>query len=177
MRSMKGKLMLPVALGLSDGILNTLMLAAHRLQGDAAPVTLDLAGRIAVASAIESAFMLFVAAYAQLRQDLAHADRQLNVLQRGRMAQTQQGRTVIEDATAMALIAGICSLAGAGAPLLLAVLTGTGGSPVLVLTVAALGLLGIAIARMVHGRWPVWAAAMLVGGALVALLGGWLRIV
>lgn len=77
----------------------------------------------------------------------------------------------------MALIAGICSLAGAGAPLLLAALTGTGGSPVLVLTVAALGLLGIAIARMVHGRWPVWAAAMLVGGALVALLGGWLRIV
>lgn len=68
------KLMLPVALGVSDGILNTLMLAANRLQGDVVPITLSLALRIAAASAVESLFMLFVAGYAQLRQELIHAD-------------------------------------------------------------------------------------------------------
>lgn len=177
MNPLKGKLMLPVALGLSDGILNTLMLAANRLSGGTAPVTLSLAARIAAASAIESAFMLFVAAYAQLRQELTRADQQLNVLQRGRMARTRQGRTVIEDATAMALIAGVCSLAGAGTPLFFAAVTGAGGYPILVVTVGGLGLLGIAISRTVHGRWMVWAAAMLVGGCLAALLGIWLHIV
>lgn len=171
------RFLLPVALGLSDGILNTLMLTANRLQGDVIPVTLSLAARIAVASAVESAFMLFVALYAQLRQDLTYADRQLNVLGRGRMARTRQGRAVMRAATFMTLIAGVCSLAGAGAPLLIAAAIEMSGYSILAITVAGLGLLGIAISRAAHGRWMAWAAAMLGGGFLVTLLGIWLRIV
>lgn len=177
MTRLQGKLLLPVALGLSDGILNTLMLAANRLQGDAAPVTLSLAARIATASAIESIFMLFVAGYAQLRQKLTHADYQLNVMVRGRMARTRQGRAVIQEAAVIALIAGFCSLSGSGAPLLFVAVTGVKGYLVLAITVAGLGLLGITVAHASHGRSLVWAAAMLAGGTVVAALGTWLKIV
>ena len=132
---------------------------------------------MALASAVESAFMLFVAAYAQLRQELTRADHQLNIFRRGRMARTRQGRAVAQEAIAMALIAALCSLLGSGAPLFFSAATGVGGYPVLAVTVAGLGGLGIAISRVAHGRWLTWAAAMLAGGFLVTLLGLWLKIV
>ncbi|CAM5189029.1 hypothetical protein CDEF62S_03481 [Castellaniella defragrans] len=177
MKRHRYKLLLPVALGLSDGILNTLMLAANRLQGDVVPVTLSLAFRIAAASAVESAFMLFVAGYAQLRGELVHADRQLNVLVRGRMARTRQGRAALLEAAFMALVAGMCSFVGAGAPLFFAAATGVSGYPVLAVTVVSLGVLGISIARAAHGRPIVWAAAMLAGGFVVTVIGVYLHIV
>lgn len=171
------KLLLSVALGTSDGILNTLMLAANRLQGDTVPVTLSLALRLAAASAIESMFIVFVAVYAQMRQELTYADRQLNVLVRGRMARTRQGRATLHEAVFMALVAGVCSLVGSGAPLLFAAVSGLAGYPVLVATVAGLGLLGVMVAQTVQGRWPVWATVMLAGGSLVTWLGTFLAIV
>lgn len=93
------------------------------------------------------------------------------------MARTQQGRAAIREAVLMGTIAGICSLAGSGAPLLFAAITGVDGYPVLAVTVAGLGVLGFSISRVVHGRWLVWVSAMLVGGCVVTFLGILLHIV
>lgn len=68
---MQRRLMLPVALGLSDGILNTLTLAAGSLSPSDA-MTTSLAIRIAIAAAVTGVFALFVAEYAQLRRELVH---------------------------------------------------------------------------------------------------------
>lgn len=171
------RLMLPVALGLSDGILNALMLAANRLQTGATPMTTSLGVRIAVATAVASVFMVFVAEYGQLRQELEHADAQLNVLARGRMVTTRQGRAVIGEAGLIAGASGLCAFVGSGAPLVLASIFGADGLWALCLAVAGLGVLGAFIARAVHGAWWLWMAAMMIGGLGVSLLGIYLHIV
>lgn len=177
MKHWRRRLMLPMALGLSDGILNALMLAANRLQGDTDPMTLSLSLRIAVATAVASIFMLFVAEYAQLRQDLEHADTQLNVLAPGRMATSRQGRAVVREAGVVASISGLCAFVGSGAPLLVAALFGASGLWALAMAVIGLGLLGAMVARAVHGSWLVWTVVMMFGGAAVSVLGIYLHIV
>ncbi|MGH8428155.1 MAG: hypothetical protein ACRES7_09270 [Gammaproteobacteria bacterium] len=88
---MKHRLMLPVALGLSDGILNALTLAAGRLSSPTLPMTAGLAVRISIAAGVAGVFMLFVAAYAQLRGELVHDDEQLNVLSPGAWPRPDRG--------------------------------------------------------------------------------------
>ncbi|MES1938457.1 hypothetical protein [Salinisphaera hydrothermalis] len=177
MKQRHRRLMLPVALGLSDGILNALMLAANRLQGDTEPMTLSLSMRIAVATAVASIFMLFVAEYAQLRQELEHADLQLNVLARGRMATSRQGRAVAREASVVASISGVCAFVGSGAPLLVASVLGASGLWSLAMAVIGLGLLGALVARAVHGSGLVWTGVMMLGGGAVSVLGIYLHIV
>ena len=177
MKHWRRRLMLPVALGLSDGILNALMLAANRLQGDTDPMTLSLSVRIAVATAVASIFMLFVAEYAQLRQELEHADMQLNVLAPGRMATSRQGRAVVREALMVASVSGLCAFIGSGAPLMGAAVFGASGLWALAMAVAGLGLLGAMIARAVHGSWLIWTLVMMLGGAAVSVLGVYLQIV
>lgn len=174
---MKRRLMLPVALGLSDGILNALTLAANRLSSNGPAMTASLAIRIAVATAVAGVFMLFVAEYAQLRRELVHADTQLNVLAPGRMATSRQGLVVLREALVMACISGICSFIGSGAPLLLASIFGAGGHVALATAIIVLALLGALIARAVYGAWLRWTAAMAVGGVAVSVIGMWLHIV
>ncbi|MES1956310.1 hypothetical protein [Salinisphaera hydrothermalis] len=177
MKQRHRRLMLPVALGLSDGILNALMLAANRLHGNTEPMTMSLSLRIAVATAVASIFMLFVAEYAQLRQELEHADMQLNVLAPGRMATSRQGWAVAREACVVASISGLCAFIGSGAPLLVAAVLGAGGLWALAMAVIGLGLLGALVARAVHGSWLVWTIVMMLGGAAVTVLGVYLHIV
>lgn len=177
MKRWRRRLMLPVALGLSDGILNALMLAANRLHDNTEPMTLSLSVRIAVATAVASIFMLFVAEYAQLRQELEHADMQLNVLASGRMATSRQGRAVMREAALVASISGLCAFAGSGAPLLVAAVLGASGFWALAMAVIGLGLLGALVARAVHGSGLVWMILMMLGGIAVSVLGSYLHIV
>lgn len=174
---MQRRLMLPVALGLSDGILNALTLAASRLTSNASAMTTSLAIRIAIATAVASVFMLFVAEYAQLRRELVRADTQLNVLAPGRMAMSRQGFVVLREALVMASVSGFCALIGSGAPLLLASSFGVGGRVALAAAIIVLALLGGLIAHAVYGSWLRWTAAMAIGGVAVAALGMWLHIV
>ncbi|MGN8200379.1 hypothetical protein ACS8Y6_16990 [Salinisphaera sp. RV14] len=170
-------MLLPVALGLSDGILNALMLAANRLHGHTEPMTLSLSVRIAVATAVASIFMLFVAEYTQLRQELEHADMQLNVLAPGRMATSRQGRAVAREAGLVASIAGVCAFVGSGAPLLVAAVLDASGLWALAMAVIGLGLLGALVARAVHGSGLIWTVVMMLGGGAVSVLGIYLHIV
>lgn len=175
LRSLLGpKNRLDVVAGLCDGILTALTLAAGKLLGPQAGISLSLSLRVAVAAAVSSAFVFFVAHYAVLRSDLYEAERQLNLTERGRMATTRLGNMVLEEAGCQALVSSLCSFSGALLPLLVGVWLPALG---ILVALAALALLGAFLGNTVHGRPLSWAVSLVVGGVVLAWVGFYLKIV
>lgn len=177
MPGLPAKNRLDLVAGLCDGILTALILAGGSLIYPEVPMGLGLSFRVAVAAAASGAFIFFVAHYAELRSELAHAERQLNLLSPGRFAATRLGRAVLREAFFGAMIASICTFIGALIPLsagrLAAGLPWLGGAVAL----AALALLGFFLGRAVHGNPIRWALGLILAGVLVAAIGLELRIV
>lgn len=134
--------MLPLVLGITDGILNALILAAGAVLRSATGVSASLAVRVGCVAFVTAAFTMFIADYAERRAHLVRASRELNLTGPGRLAASQLGRQAALESTVAMAVAATASLVGASAPLLLgAVLPGPPWL-VLVLAVLALGLLG-----------------------------------
>ena len=106
---MKPFALLPVALGFSDGILNTLALAAGRLVDSSETIPPALALRIAAAAGIAGIFMLFVAEYARAREDLARAEFMRNMGEHGRPIESRQGARALHVSAGAALVSGGCA--------------------------------------------------------------------
>lgn len=162
---------LPLVLGVTDGILNALTLAAGAILRSADGVSGLLALRVGCAALVTAAFTMFIADYADRRAHLVRASRQLSLTEPGRLATTQLGRQAARESAVAMLVAAIASLIGAAGPLLIGEALPGPSWLVLVLTVLALGLLGWIIATILLARRWVWAVLMTIGGALVALLG------
>jgi predicted membrane protein (TIGR00267 family) len=176
-RLSKKVIFLPTVLGLSDGILNTLVLAAGRLTNSTDPVTLGLALRIATVAFFSGIFVFFVAKYAQLREELIRAERQLNLTSRGRFASGALGTAVRREAILAATISSIASFCGALVPLLAAALLPNYRGTAIIAALITLSVMGIALSRVLHGsaiRWPI---GLVIGGALLTILGAYLRII
>ena len=167
--------LLPLALGLSDGILNALVLASaavlHGGHGDGHGVTIGLAARVATVALLTAVFTVLVAEYSQLRSELVHAEHELNLTSGGRLATSRLGRAVFVEAVEAAVIASVCSFGGSLAPLAVAAGLPSASWLALVFGVAALGALGLLVGRAVYGNPLWWAAAMTVGGAIVTVIG------
>lgn len=172
----KERLLLSFVLGLTDGILNALVLAtATILRGGHAEVGVGL--RVATVALVTAVFAVYVAQYSELRAQLARAGRQLNLTSRGRLATTRLGRTVMREAFAATVVAGLASFFGSLLPLLAgAVLPGPPWLP-LAISLAVLGALGAGIGVAIGGAVLRWSGALMIAGALVAALGYQLRIV
>lgn len=162
---------LDVVAGLSDGMLTALTLAGGRMLGPGAGLGAALALRVATAAAVMQVFVFFVARYAQFRQELVQAERQLNLLAPGHLAATRLGRAILHDALAAASISATCSFVGALVPLGLGVLLPGAGWVGVAATIGLLALLGLLLARAVHGSPVVWAGGLVLGGLLVSLVG------
>ncbi len=175
---MKPFALLPVALGFSDGILNTLTLAAGRLVDSGEAITPTLALRIAAAAGIAGIFMLFVAEYAQARGDLARAEFMLNMGEHGRLIESRQGARALRASAGAALVSGGCAFIGSLLPLAVGMLAPQSARMLgLGVAIVALGALGALLARAVHGgmvRWALWMAG---GGVVMGIVGVWLHIV
>ncbi|MFQ6143191.1 hypothetical protein ACLMNJ_08930 [Streptomyces seoulensis] len=170
------KVRLPLVLGITDGLLNTLTLAAASLTGSGSPVGWGLAARVGCAALITSAFTVMVADYAERRAHLVHVAKELSLSGSGRTAATRLGRLALLRSYGAALVACVASFAGAAVPLALgAVLPGPPWI-VVVLAVLALSALGAALARLLAGRPALWALAMAAGGVATTLIGVRLRI-
>jgi predicted membrane protein (TIGR00267 family) len=168
---------LDVVAGTIDGILNALILAAgHVLNGDD-QASAALAWRVGAAAALTTLFVFFVAHYAQFRADLVHKARQLNLRSHGRLATTRLGRQVLEEALTGATIAAACGFVGASFPLLLSSCLPGPGWIALAVAVAALGLLGAALARSFYGSVVLWSGVIMAGGIVLALVGARLNLV
>lgn len=162
---------LPCVLGVTDGILNALTLAAGAVLRTDGGVTVSLAMRVGCAALVTAAFTMFIADYAERRARLVRASRELNLTAPGRLAASQLGRQAALESTVAMAVAAVASLAGAAGPLLIGVVLPGPPWLVLVLAVAALGLLGWVLGAVLVSRRWLWALAMTVGGALVTVVG------
>jgi predicted membrane protein (TIGR00267 family) len=166
----RGRLQFAAVLGISDGILNALILAsATVLHG--AGLHLELAVRVGVVAAVSAAFTVFVAEYAQYRAELAQAERQLMYTSSGRLAATSLGRAIRREAFAAATVAALSSFIGASAPLVVGALLPRATWMALVISVAALGALGATLSVNVGGRRLVWVLALILAGIVVTAVG------
>jgi predicted membrane protein (TIGR00267 family) len=174
---LRHRTLLPTVLGLSDGILTALTLAAGQLTGPNHEMPIARGMAIAVAALVSSAFVFYVAHYAQLRRELVHAERQLNLMSHGHLASTRLGRSVRIEAFVSAVLSSVASFLGALIPLLTSVvLPAFRWGPILT-SLASLGVLGIALARVVHGSYWLWCAGLMAGGVVLSLVGVQLHIV
>ncbi len=168
---------LDLVAGLCDGILTALTLASGRLLNTDAPMDVSLALRVATAAAVSGGFILFVAHYAELRGELVHAERQLNLLPYGRMATTKLGRTVLREAASGSLIAAGCSFCGALLPLILGAVFPQMSWCAIAVALGALALLGGVLGKVVYGSPLAWSFVLLLGGAFLAYVGLKLKII
>lgn len=163
-------MLLPLALGVSDGILTALTLAAATvLRGPG--LTLGLAFRVGAVAFVSTIFTVFIAEYSQYRSELARAERQLNFTTSGRLATTNLGRAVVRDAMIGALLASVASFLGAAFPLAIGAALPRSSWVALVISIAALGGLGVVLASSVGGHRLIWAGALTIAGAAVLAIG------
>jgi hypothetical protein len=163
--------LLPLSLGLSDGILNALILASSAVLGDNGGMTMGLAARVSTVALVTAMFTVFVAEYAQLRSELSRAEHELNLTAAGRLATGRLGHAVRLEAIQATAVASACSFLGSLTPLLIGAVLPTLPWVSLVAAVAALGVLGLLLARAVSGDPLRWAVVMTIGGAIVAFVG------
>jgi hypothetical protein len=171
-----GDYRLPLVLGLTDGLLNALTLAASSLVGSGPPAGLSLALRVATAALVTAAFTMFVADYADRRARLVRASRQLNLTRRGHLATTRLGRRALLRSLIATVLACATSFAGAFLPLATGAYLPGPRWLVAALAIAALTALGAALAHPLAGSALRWATTTGVGGVLVTLIGVRLRI-
>ncbi len=164
-------------LGLTDGILNSLTLAAGRLIEPGKGFSLSLALRVGVASALAGGVVLFTAELAQRNYELVHAERQLNLASHGQLATTRLGRFVLIESSRAALTVILSNFVGALAPLLIGMtLRGYRWAPI-AFAVLLLGGLGVLIAHVTYRNKVWWGVGLMVAGLALSALGVWLHIV
>ncbi len=166
-----------IVMGLADGILTALLLASGRLLGRGKPVNLSLAIRVAIGALATSGFILYIGRFAELRCRLVRAERELNLVRRGRLATTQLGRAVLLESVSDAVISGTFSFAGSLPPLVLAIALPANPFISVVIPIALLGVMGFVLGKAVSGSPILWAICLLFGGAVITFLGYWLRLV
>ncbi|MEW2492766.1 hypothetical protein ACWEQU_09875 [Streptomyces nodosus] len=166
----------PLVLGLVDGLLNALTLAAGSLVGSGPPVSYTLAGRVGLVALTTAAFAVFVADYAERRAHLVRASRQLNLTRRGHLATTRLGRLAAARSATATVLACTASFVGAALPLLAGAALPGLSWVVVVLAVVTLAALGAALGHLFAGNPVRWATVLGAGGIAVTWIGVWLHI-
>jgi predicted membrane protein (TIGR00267 family) len=159
-----------LTIGVTDGILTALTLVSGRLL-TGKPPTVELALKISVASALTSIFVFCTAEYARLRGQLMHAERELNLTSHGRLAASHLGRAIRRETMASAAISSLANFVGAFFPVLIGAFFPRPPGLAVAVAVAALALLGGALAYSIHGNLLGWALALAISGVLLALVG------
>lgn len=176
MKYARKEMLLPVSLGLADGILNALTLASSSLVGNSAHVTGGLAVRISIAAFVSAGFAMFVGAYSEARGALRHGSHQLSLPSDGDLANTRLGRNAVRHASEQCVLASISSALGALLPLLIAAALPGPGWIAALIAIAALGMLGIGLATAALGSKVRWTTTLVIGGIAVTAIGVWIKI-
>lgn len=167
---------LDIVAGTVDGILNALVLTAVPLLTSTERIHIDFAFRVGFASSLTTLFVFFVGHYSEFRSELLRVERELNVVEPGRLALSSLGRDSLREALVGSLVAAMCGFLGASIPLLANVVVpqphwiGPG------FTILLLGALGALLGRSTHGSAVLWSGAMMLAGVLVLMVGAWLHV-
>lgn len=162
---------LPVVMGLVDGILTAMLLAARKILGYGTPVDSATALKVALYAFATAGFVFYIGRYAELRSQLVHAAAQLNLRKRGRLATTHLGRMVLHEAVGEAFVSGGCSFISALLPLSLAAAFPSAPLFSVIISLLMLGLLGYLLGRAVRGSSVSWSISLVLGGLLMTGLG------
>ncbi|MBY8889249.1 hypothetical protein K7472_31055 [Streptomyces sp. PTM05] len=176
MRGLFSRTRLPLVLGLTDGLLNALTLAAGSLIGGGGSISYGLAVRVAFVALVTAAFSVFVSDYAERRAQLVRASRELNLTSRGHLAATRLGRLALGRSLLAMAVACLASFVGSVVPLLAGALLPNLSWLVLVLAIGALAVLGAALGRTLSASAWRWCVLMGCGGIAVTWIGVWLHI-
>lgn len=161
---------LDVVAGLVDGILNALTLAAGRmLKGT--PADVGLAMRVGAAAGATTIFVFFMAHYAELRAELSRSERQLNLTSHGKLATSRLGLRALRESCSGATLAAACGITGSIVSLLLCVIMPEPRWLGPLCDIGLLGVLGLCLARSVHGSPWVWAPSIILGGLVLTWIG------
>lgn len=165
-----------VVLGLTDGILTALTLAAGRILESPTGVSLSVGLRVATASALAGGVVFFTAELARRNHELVHAEQQLNLLSHGRLAATRLGHFVLVESSKATIVVIASNFLGALLPFLVGLVSQLRWVPIC-FALVLLGILGVIIAMVTYRSKIRWAASLVIAGSALVILGLWLRIV
>lgn len=173
---MRNRLIFPITIGLSDGIITALMLVSGDiLRGDHIP--LGLALRVAYGSSFVGTFSYFIAQYSELRGELSRTSRQLNLKSPSYLIKSKLGRDIIVESVTGAASAGFFGFVGALIPLITSVAEPSDPILSLISAEASLAFLGVGIGKAVKGNYVFWVIMMFIIGIVVAWAGNYLYLV
>jgi VIT1/CCC1 family predicted Fe2+/Mn2+ transporter len=164
-------------LGLTDGMLTVLTLAAGRMVQSQSGLSLSLVLRVAAASSLAGGVVFFTAEVARRNQELVHAEQQLNLATRGHLATTRLGHFVLVESLRSALTVIGSNFIGALSPLIATLLWRRLTWGPIALSILLLGVLGTIIAKATYRNTLLWTIGLMSAGVSLAAIGIWLKIV
>jgi len=172
----KNNLLFPATLGLSDGIITTLMLTS-RILLTGGTIHFDLIIRIAFGASFVGGFSFFIAEYSRLREEIARTSRMLIMRSPDKLIRGKIGKDIMIEATVSTSLSVLTGFMGALIPLTFSVLFAPNRIVPELVAWIALALLGAGLARSVHGKYVFWIATMIFIGVLITFLGFFLNLV
>lgn len=166
----------PLTLGLSDGIITTVMLVARTLLSHEF-IGLNLALRVSFGSAMVGGFSFFVADYSRLRDEISRTSRQLVLKTPRSLLNGRVGRQILFEAIAGTSISVMAGFGGSLIPLLPAIYIANIGILPIVFAIVSLSLLGAGIGKSVSGNYGFWMITMTAIGLVVTVAGNFLNLV
>lgn len=164
-------------LGLTDGILTALTLGAGRMMQSHGTMSVSLAVRIAMASALTGGVVFFTAELARRNRELVRAEQELNLLSRGRLAATRLGRFNLLETSQATVTLVVSNFAGAFLPLIVVTAFRQLAWIPILLSMLLLWGLGWLIARVTYRSRIRWSFGLMAAGAILTAFGMWLHIV
>lgn len=169
-------LLFPFTLGLSDGIITTLMLISRSLIfGD--PISANLALRVAFGSAFVGGFSFFIAEYSRLREEISRTSRQLVLRSPSYLIKGKIGRDILFESVTGTTISVFSGFTGSMIPLAFSVLIPQDGRISVIVAILSLSALGAGISRSVKGNYIFWILTMVILGLIVTMIGYYLHLV
>ncbi len=164
-------------IGITDGIITTLLFTAGEILNGEKNINLSLVIRLAIGVAFPNIFTFFVAEYTRLRQDLIHASRELNISSPLRLINSRLGKMILRKAIMLTLIGTTSGFIGAILPLLISIMMPNISWLPIVISIFILGIFGVILSIYIHGKPMRWFVAMVFIGTLFAIVGSTLHIV
>ncbi len=172
----KNILTFPLTLGLSDGIITTLMLISHTIiHGNI--ISGWLALRVASGSAFVGGFSFFIADYSRLRGEISRTSKQLMLRSPAYLVRSKIGRDILVESISGTVASVLSGFAGSLLPLVIAVAFPRTGAYAVYTADGVLAFLGAGIAKSVSGNYIFWIMTMFILGISVTLIGDFLNLV
>lgn len=173
---MKFSYIFPLSLGFTDGIITALMISSYLILNDI-HMSISFAFRISLGSAAVGTFSYFIASFASNRAELTRISKQMNPSRPTRKVSGALLSDAYLDALFGTVISGSSSFLGSMVPLGTFSLSGSNALMVVIVTEAALSLLGFSLSRSLKSNPIPWIFGMFAFGVVVMLIGFYVKIV